>query len=143
MINSVFKSWLVYFELCCVRRMPEKGHHSLVFLVSGANQICGVRNLASNLENLKLLQTVFVLKTIVDKFLTRKKGRFYCLLVNFSKAFDCVNRDNLIYTLIKNSTHGKMLKLIVMLSVKTKQGFTKQRCLLCPELFILFINELE
>ena len=102
--------------------MPEKGHHSLV---SSWDQIWGVRNLVSNLENLKLLQTVFVLKTIVDKFLTRKNGRFYCLLVNFSKAFDCVNRDNLIYTFIKNNTHGKMLKLIVMLSVKTKQGFTK------------------
>ena len=23
-INSVFKSWLVYFELCCVRRIPDK-----------------------------------------------------------------------------------------------------------------------
>ena len=54
--------------------------------------------------------------------------------------------------------HGKMLKLLrdmysnVIASVKAKQGFTKpfecksgvrQGCLLSPELFILFINELE
>ena len=74
---------------------------------------------------------ISVLKTIVDKFLTREKGRFYCLFVDFSKAFDCVNRDYLISTLIKNGMHGKMLKLLrdmysyVMASVKTKQGFTK------------------
>ena len=41
-----------------------------------------------------------------------RKGRFYCLLVDFSKVFDCVNRDYLIYTLIKNGMHGKMLKLL-------------------------------
>ena len=73
-------------------------------------------------------------------------------------AFDCVNRDYLIYIFIKNGMHGKMLKLLrdmysnVMAAVKTKQGFTKpsecktrirQGCLLSPELLILFINELE
>ena len=101
---------------------------------------------------------IFVLKIIVDKFLTRRKSRFYCLFVDFSNAFDCVNRDYLIYTLIKSGIHGKMLKILrdlysnVMASVKTIQGFTKpfecksgvtQGCLLSPELFILFINELE
>ena len=55
---------------------------------------------------------IFVLKTLVDKFLTHRKDRFYCLLVDFSKVFDCVNRDYLIYTLIKNGMHGKMLKLL-------------------------------
>ena len=52
---------------------------------------------------------IFVPKTLVDKFLTRKKFRFYCLFVDFSKAFDGVNRDYLIYTLIKNGMHGKIL----------------------------------
>ena len=98
---------------------------------------------------------VFVLKTTVDKFLTRKKGRFYCPFVDFSKAFDCVNRDYLIYIIIKNGMHGKMLKLLgdtqsnVTAPMKTKEGFTKpfecksgvrQGCLLSPE---LSINKLE
>ena len=68
---------------------------------------------------------IFVLKTIVDKFLARKKDRFCCLFDDFLKAFDCVNRDYFIYTLIKDGMHGKMLKLLrdmysnVVASVKT------------------------
>ena len=31
---------------------------------------------------------IFVLETIIDKCLTGKKDRFYCLFVDFSKAFD-------------------------------------------------------
>ena len=127
-----------------VRRLEEK------FILSETQ--AGFRKGRSTVDH------IFVLKTLANKFLTRKKGRFYCLFVDFSKAFDCVNRDYLIYTLINNGMHGKMLKLLrdvysnVMASVKTKQGFTKpfecksgvrQGCLLSPELFILFINELE
>ena len=105
------------------------------------------------------MDRIFVLKTIVDEFLKRRKGRFYyCLFVDFSKAFDCANRDYLTYTRIKSGMHGKILKLLrdmysnVMASVETKQGLTKpfefksgvrKGCLLSPELFILFINELE
>ena len=96
---------------------------------------------------------LFILKTIVDKYLFRKKGRFYCMFVDFSKAFDTVNRDYLIYTLIKQGMHGKMLKLVreiysqVKATVRTKDGLTKlfdcilgvrQGCMLSP-----FINELE
>ena len=55
------------------------------------------------------IDQIFILKTIVDKYLFRKKGRFYCMFVDFSKAFDTVNRDYLIYTVIKQGMHGKML----------------------------------
>ena len=34
------------------------------------------------------------------------------MFVDFSKAFDTVNQDYLIYTLIKQVMHGKMLKLV-------------------------------
>ena len=57
------------------------------------------------------IDQIFILKTIVDKYLFRKTGRFYCMFVDFSKAFDTVNRNHLIYTLIKQGMHGKMLKL--------------------------------
>ena len=80
------------------------------------------------------------------------------MFVDFSKAFDTVNRYYLIYTLIKQGMHGKMLKLVrdiyskVKATVRTKDGLTKlldcilgvrQRCMLSPRLFIMFINELK
>ena len=90
----------------------------------------------------------------MDKYLFRKKGLFYCMFVDFSRAFDTVNRDYLIYTLIKQDMHGKMLKLIrkIYSKVQTKDGLTKpfdcilgvrQGCMLSPRLFIIFINELK
>ena len=36
---------------------------------------------------------MFILKTMIDRFLFRKRGRFYCIFVDFSKAFDTVNRN--------------------------------------------------
>ena len=33
----------------------------------------------------------FILKTMTDKFLFRKRGRFYCMFVDVFKAFDTVN----------------------------------------------------
>ena len=104
------------------------------------------------------IDQIFILKTIVDKFLFRKKGRIYCMFVDFSQAFDTVNRDHFIYTLIKQGFHGKMLKLVreiyskVKAAVRTKEGLNKlfdcilgvrQGCMLSPRLFIIFINELE
>ena len=65
---------------------------------------------------------------------------------------------SVLYLPLKTVCIGKMLKLLrdmysnAMSSVKTTQSFTKQfeckfrvrqGCLLSPELFILFINELE
>ena len=50
---------------------------------------------------------MFILKTMTDKFLFRKRGSFYCMFVDFSKAFDTVNRNYLFYSQIKSEKHGK------------------------------------
>ena len=80
------------------------------------------------------------------------------MFVDFAKAFDTVNRDYLIYYLVKSGMHGRVLKLIrevystVRATVRTEQGLTdifecklgvRQGCMLSPRLFIIFINELE
>ena len=58
------------------------------------------------------IDQTFILKTTINKFLFRKRGRFYCMFVGFAKAFDAVNRDYLIYSLGKSGMHGRVLKLI-------------------------------
>ena len=40
------------------------------------------------------IDRLFILKTLIDKHLFRKRGHFYCLFVDFSKAFDTVNHDS-------------------------------------------------
>ena len=104
------------------------------------------------------IDQMFILKTMIDKFLFRKRGRFHCMFVDFAKAFDTANRDYIIYSLVKSDMHGRVLKLIrevystVKATVRTDQGLTdffecklgvRQGYMLGSRLFIMFINGLE
>ena len=99
-----------------------------------------------------------MLRALAEKYLSRKRGKFYCCFVDFSKAFDTVNRKYLIYCLIQNGLHGKLLKIIrsiyerVEAAVRINQSITdfflcklgvRQGCLIRPRLFMIFIKELE
>ena len=90
-------------------------------------------------------------------YLSKRGGRFYCLFVDFSRAFDSIPHAHLWYRLINNGIHGKMLHLLRSMyaqlksCVKTPQGLsdcftcligTRQGCMISPFLFILYINEL-
>ena len=48
-----------------------------------------------------------------QKYLSKRGGRFYCLFVDFSKAFDRVNHTELINSLIRKGVHGKFLNLLI------------------------------
>ena len=102
------------------------------------------------------VENLFILKTLTDKQLMRKRGKLYCLFVDFSKAFDTVNHSLLTYLLIKSGFHGKILKMLqkiyanMYFCVKSMKGLTKsfkcntgvrQGCLLSPRLFLLFIEQ--
>ena len=99
---------------------------------------------------------IFVLNSVVQKYLSRPKGRFYCAFVDFSTAFDCIQHNLLFYALVKKGVHGNFIKVIQSMykslksCVKTPQGLTevfdcstgtRQGCILSPLLFTLFLNE--
>ena len=55
---------------------------------------------------------IVMVRALAERYLSRKRGKFYCCFDDFSKAFDTVNRKCLIYCLIQNGLHSKLLKFI-------------------------------
>lgn len=49
---------------------------------------------------------IFILKTLVNKYLDIKKDNFYLCYVDFSKAFDTVWRSALMYKMYKKGIGG-------------------------------------
>jgi hypothetical protein len=70
----------------------------------------------------------FVLQSIVQKYLDRKRSKFYCAFIDFSKAFDTVNRTKLWYVLIKKGLHGKMIKILEDMYAQVKSSVRVGKC---------------
>ena len=100
---------------------------------------------------------LFVLQALVQKYLTKSKGRFYSVYVDFSKAFDTVPHKHLFYRLITEGIHGNILKVLQNMYSKLRACVqsgnsltvlfhclvgTRQGCMLSPFLFIFYLNEL-
>ena len=96
-------------------------------------------------------------KRCVKNILQKKKGRFYVLFIDFTKAVDTIPHNLLWYKLIKSGVHGKLLKVLNSMysnlksCVRTRSGLTeyfqctvgtRQGCMLSPFLFTLYISEL-
>jgi hypothetical protein len=114
-------------------------------------QQCGYRRKYSTIDN------CFSLHAVAQKYISKSKGRMYCIFVDFSKAFDCVQHELLLYVLHKNNVSGQMVNVIKSMysqlqsCVRTNTGLssyfnckigTRQGCMLSPFLFIMFLNEL-
>ena len=100
----------------------------------------------------------FVLMSMVQKYLSKKGGRFYFIFIDFTKAFDKVDHTELIECLIRKGVSGKFLRLLismysslcscVRLNNQDRTEYfscnfgTRQGCKLSPILFSLLINEL-
>ena len=67
----------------------------------------GFRRGYSTIDNL------FCLVATVQKYLSEQRGRFYCLFVDFSKAFDSISHEKLIKSLIQKGVGGNFLRLLV------------------------------
>lgn len=102
------------------------------------------------------IDNIFNIMAIVQKYLTKPRGRIYIAFVDFSKAFDSIIHDHLWVSLLNNGIHGKFMNVIrsmynsLLSCVKTQDGLTtmfpcglgtRQGCILSPLLFVLFLNQ--
>lgn len=127
-------------------------------LVSWAeNQGLKYEEQAGYRQGYSTVDQVFVLQSVVQKYTTRPKGRFYVAFIDFSKAFDTIPHSLLFYKLIKSGVHGNVLHVLQSMykhlksCVRSKDSLTecfqcntgtRHGCMLSPFLFTLYINEL-
>lgn len=111
----------------------------------------GFRKGDSTIDNL------FVLMSLVQKYISKKGGRFYFLFIDFTKAFDRVDHNVLMDCLRRKGVRGKFYNLLKSMYsnlcsfVKLRNEHcteyfpcnigTRQGCTLSPILFSLIINE--
>ena len=115
------------------------------------NEQAGFRQGFSNADH------IFSLKTLIDLFLFKKK-RLYCCFVDYSKAFDTVNRAALWSKLLAKGIGGKLIKSIysmynsakscISMSDKTSGYFAcktgvRQGENVSPLLFSIFLSDLR
>ena len=108
-------------------------------------------------KNMSTVDAIFVLQALINRTLKNKK-RLYCCFVDYKKAFDFVNRQNLWYKLIREGIDGKMLSIIRSLYQKVKCGVKYngkltnlfecknglfQGEILSPILFSFYVNDCE
>ena len=107
-------------------------------------------------QNRSCADQIYALSTIVRHCINVKTST-YCAFIDFQKAFDCVNRDMLMFRLLSYNIDGKMFSAIRNLyhetqsCIKLNDKYTdmfnvtcgvKQGDNLSPTLFSLFINDL-
>ncbi|MEW8542097.1 MAG: reverse transcriptase family protein, partial [Candidatus Thiodiazotropha sp.] len=107
--------------------------------------------------NMSTTDNIFVLHGLINHFIN-SGNKLYCAFVDFTKAFDYVNRDVIWYKLIKIGVRGKILNVIksmyeqvkskVKLNNAVSEGFesmlgVRQGECLSPFLFAMYLNDLE
>ena len=59
------------------------------------------------------IDNIFSLQPIVHKYLCRERGRFYCIFIDFKRAFDSIQHTSLWYSLERTgiSPNGNVLSI--------------------------------
>ena len=133
----------------------------MTVLTSRLTQWCDEHNIIDESQGgfrrgYSIIDNIFILQSIVQN-LSKEGGRFYCLFIDFSKAFDRIQHNQLFRSLASKGIHGKFLKILQSMygklsaCVKTDNGLTsyfpchigtRQGCVSSPIIFTLFINNL-
>ena len=105
------------------------------------------------------IDNIFCMHALASKYISKTKGRFYILFIDFSKAYDNVDRGKLWQLLQEKGLNGEMLNTLkniyskVLASVKVDKNHStdyfncynglKQGCNLSTILFSFYISKLE
>ena len=130
-------------------------NHRLTFWGESMNKIneaqAGFRKGYTTIDNM------FILESVIKRYLNTQSGKLYAMFVDFSKAFDSVHRHKLWAVCNTNGLSLKMTNLLsslyenVKACVRNKNILSdtfdvhvgvRQGCVLSPFLFSFFINEL-
>ena len=108
--------------------------------------------------NHRTTDSIFILKSLITKYLTKKKSKIYACFVDLRRAFDTVWHEGLLYKLKESKIGKKMFDIIkdmysccqsaVKLDNEYSEFFeinkgVKQGDSLSPTLFNCFINDLH
>ncbi len=108
-------------------------------------------------QNSRTTDNIFILNSLIKCHKLKNKPLYLCF-VNFTKAFDYINRSALYYKLIKKGIHGKLLNIIMSMFDKAKcivkwKGLlgedidiefgVLQRGMISPKLFTEFLTDLH
>ena len=66
------------------------------------------------------IDNVFTLMALVQKHISKKKGRFYCIFVDYAKAFDSINLKKLWQAFRRQNIDGKFLLALQSIYAKLK-----------------------
>ena len=107
------------------------------------------------------VDSIFILKTLIDKFVKSKpqkrRNLLFSCLVDFRKAFDRIPRQKLFEKLRKEGIKGRFLEIVMSMYSKDKSAVkinnkmteafpcytgVKQGCMLSPTLFNLYLSDL-
>ena len=107
-------------------------------------------------KNHRTTDNIFILKTLINKYLKKNKCNLYACFVDFTKAFDTVDRKALLYKLLNKGIGGKFYNLIKNMYTNTKYSCkvdssysepflanvgVKQGDNLSPTLFNIFVDD--
>ena len=72
--------------------------------------------------NMRTTDSVFVLKTLINKYVNLEKKPIYSCFIDLRKAFDSVWRKGLFYKLVKSGIGTKTINIIRGMYSKTKSS---------------------
>ena len=107
-------------------------------------------------KNYSTFDNIFVLMSLSQKYLSKRRGRFYFIFIDFKRAFDSIRHNKLCDALDRNEICGNFMQLFESMYSKLRSCVkvgkltpyfdcsigTRQGCVSSPKLFSIFINDL-